>query len=726
MQHIEGGPVVRVWEAKSREPSGARVYLDGDLLLDRDRFGADDGTLSRAANAPRLRALGGALLQLDVPERSAHRALVIPGFRFDALQYGIAPAAERWKIAPSELARPGRLAFADRAAVCLARPIAWDRPGPSHHLIFLPPVLAVERGTSASFPSPALIVIGTGAVDVTADETLSPALIPGAEHADDPSPLHLNDLLRSFDDPDLLAALPAPPLARRYVLPHGADLHGETTLARAAARVLEELGVPYAFLPALEDGVRPRLAFAFKRNTGVRLLVSSGHPARFLDELQATIERLGAQPHSGTSTGSTSTGRHSTGSYRMPDTPAPHAHRSSRPPPNAGDPIAQFGEIVTASPRMAVVLRELDHVADSDLGVLFLGESGTGKEHLARALHRASSRVRGPFIAVNCSALGDQLIDSELFGHKRGAFTGAHGDRTGAFTSAHGGTLLLDEIGDAPLRVQLALLRVLQERCVRPVGSDREHPVDVRVLAATSSDLRASMHAGRFREDLYFRLAELVCELPPLRDRAEDIPALARALLAKHRASATLSPQALELLVAHPFPGNIRELENALKRAVALSRGAATLEAHHFAHLTDFVAGTWGASAGTRASTDPAFVFPEAVKSLADALWEDPSRGSFSEDEGASHGSRGSRYEHRARHRAALLELATRHPLDAWPRALVLQWGRLFGAKWASTENGRNVRELARELGMDARSAESERRVLRMVSGVAVGRVGRR
>jgi transcriptional regulator with GAF, ATPase, and Fis domain len=307
-------------------------------------------------------------------------------------------------------------------------------------------------------------------------------------------------------------------------------------------------------------------------------------------------------------------------------------------------------------------------------------------------------------VAVNCSAIGEQLIESELFGHRKGAFTGAHHDRAGAFVTAHHGTLLLDELGDAPLRVQLALLRALETRRIKPVGSDREQEIDVRVLAATSADVRELMHSGHFREDLYFRLAELVVDVPPLRARPEDIPDLVEALLKRLNAPSRLSPQALEMLIAYSFPGNVRELENALKRALALSRGATTLEAVHFSQLGPVVTAT--------AMVE--FQFPAAVRELAKRIWAEP-RGAETE---------GSKYEQRARVRAALLEIGSRFPLEAWPKALQTQWSRLFGAKWATTEGGRNVREVARELGLEARREESERRVLGLVRGVVMRRVG--
>jgi two-component system response regulator GlrR len=207
-----------------------------------------------------------------------------------------------------------------------------------------------------------------------------------------------------------------------------------------------------------------------------------------------------------------------------------------------------------------------------------LGESGTGKELAARSLHDLSPRRDKPFVAVNCSALPAELLESELFGHARGAFTGAVRDKEGLFAAAHGGTLLLDEIGDAPPAVQVKLLRVLQERRFTRVGSSAEEDVDVRVVAATNRDLLAEVRAGRFREDLFYRLHVVPIVMPPLRERPEDIPLLAEVFLSRAAARHGLpeprpSPEALKALLSHPWPGNVRELANVMEGAVLLCRG---------------------------------------------------------------------------------------------------------------------------------------------------------
>jgi DNA-binding NtrC family response regulator len=234
-------------------------------------------------------------------------------------------------------------------------------------------------------------------------------------------------------------------------------------------------------------------------------------------------------------------------------------------------------ELVAASEAMQKLLELVDRAAPSKASVLLLGESGTGKEVIARRIHFASDRVTGPFVAVNCKAFSPGVLESELFGHERGAFTGAAGARAGCFERAHGGTLLLDEIGEIDLDFQAKLLRVLQESEVLRVGGDRPRPVDVRIVAATNKDLRREVEDGRFREDLYFRLAVIPVHVPPLRERRDDVIPLAEHFLGQ-QARATgrdlaLSEAARAALLSHDWPGNVRELENAIERGVVLARG---------------------------------------------------------------------------------------------------------------------------------------------------------
>jgi len=240
-------------------------------------------------------------------------------------------------------------------------------------------------------------------------------------------------------------------------------------------------------------------------------------------------------------------------------------------------------EIVAKSPAMRRVVELAERAAPTDVTVLITGESGTGKERIARLIHQRSRRARGPFVAINCGALPEALLESELFGHTRGAFTGATSDKRGLFEASGAGTLFLDEIGETPPSVQVRLLRALQERTVRPVGSTRDVAVDVRILAATNRDLASMVAEKTFRQDLYYRLRVIPLELPPLRERREDLLPLARAFIARtchdnHCGPCALSSEVLNRLLAYPWPGNVRELENAIERAVVLAEGQPRIE----------------------------------------------------------------------------------------------------------------------------------------------------
>lgn len=243
-----------------------------------------------------------------------------------------------------------------------------------------------------------------------------------------------------------------------------------------------------------------------------------------------------------------------------------------------------FGALVGSSAVMKNVYRRARDVAATNVTVLILGESGTGKELTARAIHDHSPRKNRPFVAVNCSAIPEGVIESELFGHTRGAFTSATAPREGLFEAANKGTIFLDEVGDLPQQAQVKLLRVLQEGEIKPVGSSENRVVDVRVIAATNLDLKRKIDAGGFREDLFYRLNVVPIDLPPLRDRREDIPALAYRFMKKHskrvgRQVSKISADAMSLLTSMPWPGNVRELENAIERAVVFCRD--TIEPTH-------------------------------------------------------------------------------------------------------------------------------------------------
>ncbi len=234
--------------------------------------------------------------------------------------------------------------------------------------------------------------------------------------------------------------------------------------------------------------------------------------------------------------------------------------------------------LIGEGPAMARLHDFIDRVAGVDSTVLLRGESGTGKELVAGALHRASGRSEGPFVEVNCATLSETLLESELFGHERGAFTGAVARKIGHFEAADGGTLFLDEVGETPVALQARLLRALQERRFERVGGTKPIEVDVRVIAATNRDLRAAIQEGGFREDLFYRLNVIHCELPPLRERREDVPLLARHFVRRHgerlhRLTVGIDPVALRTLTAYEWPGNVREISNAIERALVLGDG---------------------------------------------------------------------------------------------------------------------------------------------------------
>jgi two-component system, NtrC family, response regulator PilR len=273
--------------------------------------------------------------------------------------------------------------------------------------------------------------------------------------------------------------------------------------------------------------------------------------------------------------------------------------------------LTGLDHIIGQSPKMRALFELIQTIAPQSSRVLITGESGTGKELVARAIHENSLRAQAPFITINCGAFPETLLESELFGYMKGAFTGANENRQGLFQAAHGGTLFMDEIGNMSLTMQVKLYRVLQEGKVRPLGSTEEIDVDVRVIAATNKNFQKEIAEGRFREDLYYRLSVIPIELPPLRERREDIPLLARHFLERFSKSmekpiAGISPEAMRHLESYDWPGNVRELENTMERAVALESGKEiSLQV-----LPDRVAGYASASSSLASANSAALAFP--------------------------------------------------------------------------------------------------------------------
>ncbi len=304
--------------------------------------------------------------------------------------------------------------------------------------------------------------------------------------------------------------------------------------------------------------------------------------------------------------------------------------RFARPAPSVAARLGQ--EPIAEDPRSRALLELAARVAQSDVTVLLTGESGTGKEVYARFIHAHSKRNAGPFIAVNCAAIPDQMLEALLFGHEKGAFTGAQARSTGKFVQANGGTILLDEITEMDLSLQAKLLRVLQEREVEPLGASKPIALDVRVLATSNRDLEQTVRDGEFREDLYYRLSVFPLQIPPLRERPGDVVALARRFVAARGGANSLSDAALSRLVSYAWPGNVRELENAMQRALLLCDATGVIEPRHLVlDERARVAGNGSTSLGalgplaTDAAATPAG-FGATPGGLADGLWEEETR----------------------------------------------------------------------------------------------------
>jgi len=281
-----------------------------------------------------------------------------------------------------------------------------------------------------------------------------------------------------------------------------------------------------------------------------------------------------------------------------------------------------FDQIIGTSPAMRRVFEVMEKVAQTDATVLLLGETGTGKDLVAHAIHYAGARKEKRFVAQNCGALPDTLLESELFGHKRGAFTGAHADKKGLFEVADGGSIFLDEVGETEPGMQVRLLRVLQDGELRPLGSSETRKVDVRVIAASNRDLRKAVEEGRFREDLYYRLRVVEISIPPLRERRNDIPALAHHFLdlankKMSRAIRGFSNQVMDVFTAHEWSGNVRELENEIERAVALAGDEDTV---HLDMLSEHLRGAGGLASPSGIEIPQGSNLNAAVDSLKRAM----------------------------------------------------------------------------------------------------------
>ena len=308
--------------------------------------------------------------------------------------------------------------------------------------------------------------------------------------------------------------------------------------------------------------------------------------------------------------------------------PTPASARAMPPTGQPRRPALQ--RLLGDSAAMQQVRSLVEKVARSMAPVLVHGESGTGKELVARAIHDCSARAGGPFVAVNCGAIPENLLEAEFFGYRKGAFTGANEDREGFFQAAQSGTLFLDEIGDLPLAMQSKLLRVIQERAVRPLGGTAEQPVNVRIVSATHRDLGAEVQAGRFRQDLFYRLNVIRIVVPPLRERLDDVPAICRAVVERIARDAgvaappVLAPEAERRLLRHAFPGNVRELENLLHRALALAAGS-TIGVDDLGLPDEAAADHAGPDAGPVALRGSAgAVGPVPVAAAGDAAGEGP------------------------------------------------------------------------------------------------------
>lgn len=673
--------LVAVWPAGSVAPNPERLRIERELVLDRELLAVTDRSISSSPHAPRITPRAARRVNLHVPANCSTGALVVRDTDFESLQRGLGPSGG-YALSPAALSRSSKLALGRYMTLALVHSL----PGSDHEhcdqLVPLPSALRVPPGSEVVIDLPAIVVVGAGAIALHTNVSLSPTSA-GRELAA-PCGFQLPTNGFTFAAARELDALPQPEFNTLRIAGHEGLLVA-AELPAVAAQALARLQRHFAFLPALLDDREPRLLLAYERHDGaVGWRLSTRDVASWVVELGRVLTQAdGGNPARCVSVSNPS---HASG-----------AHEQGAP-----QWLAQptgFGRVVTLEPGFAQQLQSIHSVADSNVRILVLGESGTGKEHLAREIHLHSRRAEKPFVAINCASMTESLVESELFGHTRGAFTGTTGARAGAFVEADGGTLLLDEIADAPLRVQLALLRVLEQQRVKPVGADRERAVDVRVIAATSRDPRELIAAGSFRQDLYYRLAGLTVTLPALRQRRKDIARIAQTLLQGLGHSGDLSPEALVYLAAQAWPGNVRELLQSLQLAVHLSAPDEAISVQRLLTSHSIAPAPEPVCSGSQ--------FPPDVRIAADHLWR---TGDLPPLEANS------QYTRRAQHRAALVYLCARYGGSKLPHALSLQWQQLFGPRWSSTENERGLRDVLRVLGLRLRDATARAWLLGVVA----------
>ncbi len=587
---------MRLWAPRAVSP-GRRAVLSADgVVLSRETFESQERTLSREANAHGVAVVSSTHLELWANPEAQAPLLVVQGWHFGDFQEGLASPQEPWPVRPSELSKPHHVVLAERRALGLFRAVTSEVRSLPIHLVPLPSARIVKPGERLRLEPPFTVVVGEAAAEFVAARTLAPPEGPTLR-----GPIGIDvgvlsarlSMAQHLDDAVLRFCVPAPKgfhqsrgagertssgagtLAHDEPLYRFSGSKGQHALAALFPLLRRELerhpDEPWMMFPVLGPAGEAQLALTYRSRGEVRVLLSTAEVDRFVEELERLLTEH--QPL-------TRSTPWSDGGLR-----SPRVRRSALSVPR------RFGALATRSLSMASVLDELESVAPSEIRVLLLGETGTGKDFAAREIHKASRRAKAPFVACNLGSISPQLIDSELFGHVKGAFTGATSDRPGLFREADGGTLFLDEIGDASAQTQTALLRVLEAGCVRTVGTDRETPVNVRLIAATSRDLDAAQESGSFRPDLYHRLLGIAVRIPPLRDRLEDLPELTSAILDELFAEAggnaeeddapRVTAETLDAMSEREWPGNVRELRTTLQAGMVRAQGAKLLGPSH-------------------------------------------------------------------------------------------------------------------------------------------------